>query len=344
MSIPGVNPEEMATFMREEMQRMYPELEASILRKAVPPSGGTGRSSELRPPKPAKFNGTKVDLQEVTVWLFGLESYFTACHVMGNPERMAFASAMLEGPAQAWWMTLVLRASEGEAPVPDTWAEFRLALTQRFQPINAGRAARDRLHALRQVNTVASYASIFQELLLKCPDIGMEDQKHRFIYGLKPHVQHGMLNLEPTDLNAAISMAERLDNNLVRSPFRPSYGSTNSTPMELGAIRGEEVDRNTGEESWDPEGRVKELEAQLAALLSTPGRHTLSTPWRRPGVPQRGAERSVRREWVELNPQQRRDRFQECERRHLCHKCMRPGHGAPECRSTWRPKADASPV
>lgn len=331
---------------------MYPELEASILRKAGPSSsssGGTGRAQDLRPSKPSKFNGNKTDVQEVSVWLFSLESYYTVCRVSGDLEKVAFASAMLEGPAQAWWMTVVLRAADGSGQAaPYTWSEFGQALTQRFQPINAGRAARDRLHALRQVSSVSIYASVFQELLLKCPDIGMEDQKHRFVYGLKPHVQQGMLNLDPVDLSASISMAERLDNNSFRSPYRPSYGSTGSTPMELGAIHGEEASHGSGEEGWDAEGRVRELEAQLAALQARPSKSTWATTvssgtaGRRTQTHQGRPNRS--QGYVRLSPQQLADRREECESKHLCRRCMRSGHAAHECRSEWRPKGDAPPV
>lgn len=225
--------------------------------------------------------------------------------------------------------------------VLNTWAGFRKALVDRFQPANVERVARDRLIDLRQDGTVVKYASIFQQLLLKCPDIGVTDQKHRFIRGLKPKIRETMLLVDPVDLNACISMAERVDS--VHLSVRSTYGSS-STPMELGAVTSGEVE--TAVET-NPEGR-DDLVERLAALRYQPKQSGLHRADSRKSWVQRVQQGAAGQKGygsrVLLTEKERADRRNECMTKHLCHKCMRPGHHAQDCNATWRPKGDALPV
>lgn len=336
---------EQVALVQAEVQRLIPEL-TTMLRGAItaeiqanPGVAATNTGSGLKPAKPNRFRGDKVDLQEVTVWLFGLESFFAASNVSGEGERVTFAAAMLEGPAQTWWMTVMHGATNGSGQIaPSTWAGFGAALKQRFQPINAERAARDRLHSLRQVTTVNSYATDFQQLLLKCPDISGVDQLHRFIHGLKPQVQQAILLADPQDLSTAISMAERVDTITFRISNRTNYTS-NSTPMELGALQEEQF------ETGDEEG---EAEPQLAALHQRGkpnGSPRVGNPWEQQRAQQGGSGRPRDGSpWPRRSQQEMAERRRVCETHNLCRRCMRPGHTVTECEFRYRLNVNAPPV
>lgn len=384
----GMPPHEQMAWLQAELARqtqgMANHIRASIMAEmAAAPAAATAsygpRGPGLHPAKPAKFRGDRGDAQEVTVWLFSLTTYFRASHVAAEAEQLAFAPAMLEGPALAWWMSNVRAAENGSGPsAPTTWHEFATALTQRFQPINAERVSRDRLLSLRQLNSVSSYASAFQQLILYCPDISPQEQLHRFVHGLKPHVQRELLLREPADISTAISMAERVDTITYRPPHRPNYsghsnGGYGATPMELGALEGDGEGQGREDEEGDLEGQdearrhpapatfsrgqleqlVPELVQQLAALQQQSrgggeGRGSNGQFWPRPKAQTAGTWRQPGRAEdgpkSQLSPQQAAARKEECFSQRLCFNCMRPGHREAECRAPWRPKASAPPA
>lgn len=309
-----------------------------------PPTYITHKGPDLRPSKPAKFRGDRSDLQEVSVWLFGVVSYFEASRVTEEKDRVVFAVAMLEGPAQSWWMSVKLRSEDGSGPVaPCTWNAFDLLLTARFQSINAGRVARDKLYTLRQQNTVCSYASIFQQLLLKCPEVSSPvDHVHRFVFGLKPHIQKELRLRPPSTLDEAISMAESIDSSTFSSRSYFGGSSSGPSPMELGVVRVEGPPESENDVGNDRERRISELQCELTALQGVrPFGGT--RPWSRVV-----AGRPAPRPWNNSRPpQQKTPRRLECDAKRLCFKCMRPGHSMADCTSEhreWRPKGDALPV
>lgn len=330
--------------LSERMRGMEEHLRAFTASQMPPSPQFVSKEHDLKPVKPTKFRGDNVDVIEVTVWLFCMESYFDASRVTGEMERVAFAAAMLDGPAQTWWMTVKHRANDGSGPPsPCTWMEFGTNLTQRFQPVNANLVARDKLMALRQTDKVSAYASTFQQLLLRCPDIGIVDQLHRFIRGLKPTVQRELVLHPPVDLNDAICRAERANFSYTSNPttFHPNYGQSSHTPMEMGAVQLDGV-VETDEVNTDPNVVIAGLHEQINALRLRGGQNLPRgsigkawTPrqgsWRTSGVGQGTSAR------VLLTPQQRATRNAECQEKNLCFKCMKSGHRAEQCTGTWRP-------
>ena len=51
--------------------------------------------------------------------------------------------------------------SQGRMPVFHTWAEFRDAMVQRFEPVTEVEEARKQLRALRQTSRVVGYVQKF---------------------------------------------------------------------------------------------------------------------------------------------------------------------------------------
>ena len=100
---------------------------------------------------------------------------------------------------------------EGRRPVFRTWAQFRDAMVQRFEPVTEVEEVRKQLRALRQTGRVAGYVQKFQELQYRLPGMTDEEAFHAFISGLQPHLQEHVGAHVQGDLEAAIAMAQRLE-------------------------------------------------------------------------------------------------------------------------------------
>ena len=95
----------------------------------------------------------------------------------------------VEGAASSWVNAVLQEISEGRRPVFRTWAQFRDAMVQRFEPVTEVEEARKQLRALRQTGRVAGYVQKFQELQYQLPGMTNEEAFHAFLSGLQPHLQ-----------------------------------------------------------------------------------------------------------------------------------------------------------
>ena len=94
----------------------------------------------------------------------------------------------VEGAASSWVNAVLQDISEGRRPVFHTWAQFRDAMVQRFEPVMEVEEAHKQRQGLRQTSRVAGYAQKFRELQYRL--LGMTDEEafHAFISGLQPHL------------------------------------------------------------------------------------------------------------------------------------------------------------
>ena len=95
----------------------------------------------------------------------------------------------VEGAARSWVNAVLQDISKGHRPVFRTWAQFRDAMVQRFEPVNEVEEARKQLRALRQTGRVSGYVQKFRELQYWLPGMTDEEAFHTFISGLQPHLQ-----------------------------------------------------------------------------------------------------------------------------------------------------------
>jgi hypothetical protein len=287
-----------------------------------------------RPGKPEKFSGGKADAMRVDVWLFAMEKYFAAVGpaLSADADRLRHTLPLLQGHALEWWQFEETSAAAGGPALPATWAAFRMALQQRFQPISAALKARDRLYTLRQSGSVAAYAAEMQRQLILCPDVSVQERLHRFIAGLKPAVQRELRLREPADLAAAIAMAERVDE-IDRVPSRWSYGraaggaSSSPAPMELG-VAWEQKEPDAEEEELSPEDAEAEALVLLAAARARrPGNAGASEARQpfapsQPRAPPAAAAPPRPAAWARRGPGA------------ICRLCDQPGHGMSTCPRT----------
>jgi hypothetical protein len=177
-------------------------------------------------------------------WLFSVDTYFTALgdHVPDH-RRIAFTSGLFTGDARKWF-----RTQQNVLLQPGvTFDAFKNALRTAFLPVNAVKAARDRLDEIRQTGSVEGYNGAFRSLMLEIPTMDAETVLHRYIKGLKPHVQEQIQIQDPATLDEAMHAADRVDR--ARASGRNGRGNTSNrrpfyaarsqgpVPMELGAVQ-----------------------------------------------------------------------------------------------------------
>src|SRR5207249_9072074 len=92
--------------------------------------------------------------------------------------------------------------------MPD-WDKFEDLLTKKFKPVNAVKAAHDKLASLKQTESVKAYNDLFLGTILEIPTISEEEQLDRYIRGLKEKVYIEVELREPSNLKEAMHIANR---------------------------------------------------------------------------------------------------------------------------------------
>ena len=67
----------------------------------------------------------------------------------------------VEGATISWVNAVLQDISAGRKPVFHTWAQFKEAMVERFEPVTEVEEARKQLRALRQTGRVAGYVQTF---------------------------------------------------------------------------------------------------------------------------------------------------------------------------------------
>jgi hypothetical protein len=122
-------------------------------------------------------------------WLFQFNQFYEASNVTNDWERVTYAASFLRGPALTWWQTRREQVATGHEALIQTWEDFSTSIKEAFKPINATKAARDKLAKLRQRTSVQDYITEFRNLTLLIPDMSDGDKLDRFLRGLKFPIQ-----------------------------------------------------------------------------------------------------------------------------------------------------------
>ena len=272
----------------------------------------------ISPAKPDTYNGSR--RTPADVWLFGLETFFTATQIRDDDQRIGFAAAQLRDSAATWWRKILHDKTD-----IDTWQQFKDAFVKQFIPVAAKDTARSVLHSIRRRGTIVGYCDTFTQHLLQLDsgDMSASDQLFLFKKGLDKETAAHLSVMRPKTLEEAMHLAQQYDietRNTARGevtvngnsgwnrgrdrsrplPYRPSgqhSGTpTGHTPMELGQA---DMDDYTDEDG----GSIHE--DQTVHAMSGQQQH------------------SGRR----LTPEQ----VKEYMRRGVCFTCEKPGHVSRFC-------------
>ena len=211
--------------------------------EAPPPTAAASMSISLRPDKPPTFSGRTGERADTL--LFINVQYFSAVGLLDPAQQIIHAASRFRDNAAVWWQHLQQLILRGLRQSIDNWDTFQAAMLAEFQPMDNIKTARDKLADLSQRTSVATYASCLRDLAIQIPDLSPGDLLHKFNRGLKPNIRREVELRDPTTLDEAIKLAERVDtidysmHRSSRRPpafHRPSTGYNGPVPMELGAM------------------------------------------------------------------------------------------------------------
>lgn len=196
--------------------------------------------SSFKVPRPSKFSHGPKD---VRAWLDSVRTYLRLLHIpLASSSAVIVATSLLEGKASKWLL------SRKEVTGDDVYAgfanfhDFSSAFNAHFgEPFPEDRA-RAQLARLRQISSVAKYASDFYEIHLHLPSRSESDRIYDFIHGLKPHIAQAVALQRPATLDSAVELAIKADSisfNLSKPSLavrRNPAPSSGPSPMDLGQI------------------------------------------------------------------------------------------------------------
>ena len=172
---------------------------------SLPQTAGVGQMKLEAPPR---YSGKRQP--GVRVWLAQMQRYMRLMRY--DPSDWLDVVAMrVDGAASSWVNAVLQDIAEGNRQIFRTWAQFKEAMIQRFEPVTETEEARKQLKALRQTGRVAGYIQRFQELQFRLPGMTEEEAFYSFVSGLQPHIQEQVGAHVQGDLEAAIAMAQRLE-------------------------------------------------------------------------------------------------------------------------------------
>jgi hypothetical protein len=245
----------------------------------------------IAPAKPDTFNGTASRRTPADVWLFGLETFFTATQIQHPEQRISFAAAQLRDSAATWWRKMLHDKVE-----INTWQQFKDAFVKQFIPVASKDTARSTLHEMKQDRrSIVSYCDAFTQSLLQLEsgDMSAEDQLFLFKRGLNKDIAAHLAIMRPKTLEEAMSLAQQVEietrnnarmndhhsgmNRQRQFPFRPfrngngngNHGSS-SSPMELSQVGIQ--DQDNYDNRSDDNGSNDREEGTVNAMSSHPPR------------------------------------------------------------------------
>ena len=195
-------------------------------------------AKEWVPKKPETYNGSKRDIAAAN-WLYTVRHYVEAVH-MPNERRMDFTRGLLTGNALTWLRALELQ--NGELLPFEIFEERFLEFFT--SPLMSENARRE-LRTMRQRGSVSNYAHVFNRKLLEARTVPAHLALEYFVDSLRPELQAWVRPHNPTTLDEAQSLAERIEITLQLSRnggaplVMPRYNPRNGpTPMQLGVMNG----------------------------------------------------------------------------------------------------------
>ncbi|XP_071714567.1 uncharacterized protein [Rutidosis leptorrhynchoides] len=176
--------------------------------------------------KPQEFCGTEGPVG-LSRWFEKLESIFRASRVR-EEDKVNFASCTLKNSALTWWNNHV-SAIGNDVAYGLSWEAFKQKMITRYCPRGELKKLETELKNLKMKgNDIDAYDQRFFELTLLCPNVfPTEDLKiEAYIEGLSDLIEVGVESSEPQTIEAAIAMAHKLNDKILRKAKKISSGET----------------------------------------------------------------------------------------------------------------------
>jgi Retrotransposon gag protein len=141
-----------------------------------------------KPSNPTSFNGSVDNLKH---WVRQVETHLQLLAINDPEMQFLIATQFLAATPLTWVQTLNDMS---------TCNALKAKMITFYQPLHEEIRARDALHSLRQRGSVNDYAKAFTLLVVKVPQMTLEEQLYNFIKGLKPQVQVSAALQSPTTL------------------------------------------------------------------------------------------------------------------------------------------------
>jgi Ty3 transposon capsid-like protein len=135
-------------------------------------------------------------------WILQVDTHLQLASVQDPASQFLVATQFLAVGSLSWVQT---------TPGLATWTEFKAQMTQYYQPLHEKLPARDALHVLRQRGTVDDYSKAYNGLVIKVPQMTLEEKLYTFIKGLKYNAQVSVSLQSPSTVEQAKLVAASAD-------------------------------------------------------------------------------------------------------------------------------------
>ena len=208
----------------EDMRRRFSILEKRAQR-SLSYVVNQGDNRRIKTNKPSIFYGKK-DQNILELWLFSVEQYDDVMGITDESDMILFTTIYLKGYVTDWWMEYTrVRGNKLEFAI-HRWAAFRELMEKEFTPMNATWQFREQWYKIQQVGKVRDYIVEYRLLMLSIKDKSDLDWLIQFGYCLKPVIREEVEKQEPTTLNDATCMVDKLEGyEFEQRAFSKSYDS-----------------------------------------------------------------------------------------------------------------------
>jgi hypothetical protein len=161
-----------------------------------------------------KFEPAPSKPPEAQVWMDEAEKTFAALDIPEN-KRVEYASYLLTGRANNWWMS-----SRRHMPEVVTWQMFQQAFFMEFLPDSAKQKMLQEYYSLQQGKlSVEEYEAELHRLMRFLPDAlkeGEEAKASRFITGLEHEIKYQVNLMDLNNYSAVVNKAKIVEQGLSR--------------------------------------------------------------------------------------------------------------------------------
>ncbi|XP_052627036.1 uncharacterized protein LOC128133579 [Lactuca sativa] len=166
--------------------------------------------------KPKEFHG-KEGAVGLLKWIDSMESVL---HISKCLERkkVEYASCLFQDRALTWWNTLVQTRGR-TAAYQLTWEDLKKLLVEEYCPKDELQKLESEFWNHSMVGTqIEKYIVRFHELAKLVPHMVTPEEKRidRYIWGLAPEIRGIVTSANPTNIQSAVSLANRLTNDVIR--------------------------------------------------------------------------------------------------------------------------------